>query len=78
MAITSSFIKEIKLGTKRAKLYKVTKDASTTTCDITPGAGFTEILGNYTKYTVASGVFTITFPAGSTNGAYVNFLFIAP
>lgn len=77
MAITYAKYKDTWFGDKRAKIYEIVSDGSTTSVAITPGVGYTIPIGNYTGYTESAGAFTITFPAG-TNLSLRHIMFVAP
>ncbi len=70
-------VKEMLLGTERAKIYKLVHDGSATTVSIKPGTGYTIPVGAFTNYTLTSGVyaFTVVAGAGSSNS---NITFLAP
>jgi hypothetical protein len=76
MAMTATLYKETMFMGKRAKFYKLVSDGSDTAVDILPGPGYTiGPIGNYTGYTVSSGTFTVTLPAG-TNLSYRDLMFL--
>jgi hypothetical protein len=76
--ITSTNItiyKSTKWFGKRVKIYEIISDGSGVTAPITPGSGFSVVLGNYKGYSVSSGVFTMRVPAGTNlSKRYVAFL----
>ncbi|RLB77148.1 MAG: hypothetical protein DRH24_16730 [Deltaproteobacteria bacterium] len=75
MAATATKKKEgLITGSARFKIYQITKDGSATSVDITPGTGYTYVIGG-DGYTVSSGTYTIQFSAGS-DGDKLDVMFI--
>ena len=65
-AANITFYKETMFLGKRAKIYQIISDGTGVTAPILPGVGYTiGPIGNYTGYTLSSGTYTVTLPAGT-------------
>jgi hypothetical protein len=75
MALTAALRKELNLGDRRVKIFKLTSTSTTTSINITPGKDFGAPVGCYSYYTVSSGVYTFTCVAvnSGTNYGYIAF-----
>ena len=69
MATTAALVKEgLISGSARFKIYRVTKDGSSTTVAIIPGKGFSYCVGSELGYTVATSSGITTFTLAEANG----------